>query len=142
MNIKKIIFVLVLTLGILLCALYFFMKPANIHLSDGSSTPMIGVTDVPTATPPPIDPTIAAIPAQGTGGNMNVTLTTREQSHNELFFKIPLDMQNFIVDFDYAENKFSVLILNDAGEAAYHKWRKESYPLLTDDQFVLNDKRI
>jgi hypothetical protein len=47
-----------------------------------------------------------------------------------------------MVDFDYAENKFSVLILNDTGEEAYYKWRKDSYPALADDQFILIDKRI
>lgn len=141
MPFKKILAILIITLVVLLALLYTLMSRANIKNSTtGVSNPV--TISPPTPTIFVIDPTIAAIPAQETGGNMDVTLSTTEQAHNDLFFKVPLDMQNYIVDYDYAENKFSILILNDAGEQSYRKWRKDSYPALSDDQFVINDKRI
>jgi len=131
-----------LGLGFLLIILLLISRQSNSKSTTIIRIPTITISPNPSVTIPQIDPTIAAIPSQETGGNMDVTLTTTEQAHNDLFFKVPLDMQNFIVDFDYADNKFSVLILNDAGEDAYNKWRKDSYPALSDDQFVINDKRI
>lgn len=132
---------MVLTIVLLATVLWSNTKRLT---QEKNSKPTLAITPpaLITQPPPDIDPTVAAIPTQETGGNMTVTLTSNEQSFGDLFFKVPLDMQTFIVDFDYAENKFSVLIFADAGEQAYYKWRKDSYPALTDDQFILIDKRI
>ena len=141
MDIKRILAILIITLAVLFAVLYVLMSRTNTkNTSTITSSPV--TISPPTPTVFEIDPTIAALPAQETGGNLKVSLTTSEQAHNDLFFKMPLDMQNFIVDYDYADDKFNVLILNDAGEDAYYKWRKDSYPALTDDQFVIYDKRI
>ena len=147
MNLKKVVLILASIFIVLAIALSFFARRSNtnnlaqeknVKPTIASASPTTSITQPP----PDIDPTIAAIPAQNTGGNMTVTLTTSEQAFGDLFFKVPLDMQTFMVDFDYADNKFSILILNDAGEDAYLKWRKDTYPALTDEQFVINDKRI
>lgn len=147
MNLKKVVLILTSIFIVLVVVLSILARrlntnsqaqEKNVRPTIASISPTTSITQ----SPPDIDPTIAAIPAQNTGGNMAVTLTTSEQAFSDLFFKVPLDMQTFMVDFDYADNKFSILILNDAGEDAYHKWRKDTYPALTDEQFVINDKRI
>lgn len=147
MNLKKVVPILASIFIVLVVILSILARRSNtngqtqeenLRPTMASASPTTSITQPP----PDIDPTIAAIPAQNTGGNITVTLTTSEQVFSDLFFKVPLDMQTFMVDFDYADNKFSILILNDAGEDTYHKWRKDSYPALTDDQFVINDKRI
>ena len=89
-----------------------------------------------------IDPTVAAIPIQQTGGEPAVSLTTKEQAFSDLSFKIPLDFTDFTVGFDYTEDKFSILIFSDNGMEKYSKWRKESVPSMTDDQFIVTDKRM
>lgn len=88
-----------------------------------------------------IDPTVAAIPSQQTGGELTVSLTTREQAFSDLSFKIPLDFTDFTVGFDYAEDKFSILIFSEQGMEKYAKWRKQEVPSMTDDQFMVTDKR-
>lgn len=89
-----------------------------------------------------IDPTVAAIPIQQTGGEAKISLTTREQAFSDLSFKIPLDFTDFTVGFDYAEDKFSILIFSDQGMEKYAKWRKDAVPSMTDDQFIVTDKRM
>lgn len=144
MNFKKIIVVLILIFIVLILSLSMLMSSSDSQVTTKPSQTSTQSLIVTPSTPLPadIDPTVAAIPARETGGNMTVTLTTKEQAFSDLFFQVPIDMQTFMVDFDYAENKFSVLILNDTGEEAYYKWRKDFYPVLADDQFILIDKRI
>lgn len=89
-----------------------------------------------------IDPTVAAIPSQQTGGELTVSLTTREQAFSDLSFKIPLDFTDFTVGFDYAEDKFIILIFSEQGMEKYAKWRKQEVPSMTDDQFMVTDKRM
>ncbi len=89
-----------------------------------------------------IDPTVAAIPTQQTGGEATVSLTTREQAFSDLAQKVPLDFTDFTVGFNYAEDKFSILIFSDSGMEKYAKWRKQEAPSLTDDLFIVTDQRM
>lgn len=148
---KKVLVIMSIVMIILVLVLYILsriymqrttVKPAVPTPSVAVPTSMI-IEPSPTWVPlSDIDPTVAAIPIQQTGGEVKISLTTREQAFSDLSFKIPLDFTDFTVGFDYAEDKFSILIFSDQGMEKYTKWRKDAVPSMTDDQFIVTDKRM
>lgn len=58
----------------------------------------------------------------------------------ELRYKTPLSFTTFSIDFDYAEDKFKVALLDpkDSALKEFEEWKKNSYPLIPMDQFIFN----
>lgn len=148
---KKILVILSLVMIILIIVLYILSRiymQRNI-ITTTSPSPTVAVPTLIVVEPSPtwiplsdIDPAVAAIPIQQTGGEPTVSLTTREQAFSDLSFKIPLDFTDFTVGFDYTQDKFTILIFSEQGMQKYTKWRKEEVPSMTDDQFIVTDKRM
>lgn len=148
---KKILIILSLVMIILIIVLYIlsriYMQQKSITTVAPSPTVVVPTSVVVEPSPTwiplsDIDPTVAAIPIQQTGGEPAVSLTSREQAFSDLSFKIPLDFTDFTVGFDYAEDKFTILIFSEQGIGKYAKWRKDAVPSMTDDQFIVIDKRM
>lgn len=56
----------------------------------------------------------------------------------DLRSKAPLTLSTFVIDFDYAEDKFTIQ-LNDPKDQAlreFESWRNNNYPAVTTDQFI------
>lgn len=53
--------------------------------------------------------------------------------------KVPLDLSTFSIDFDYAEDKFVVVLDSpkDQSLKEFQDWRNTNYPAVTLDQFIL-----
>ena len=148
---KKIVIILSLVMIILIIVLYILSRTYMQRkiVTTVVPSPTVAVPTSVVVEPSPtwvplsdVDPTVAAIPIQQTGGEPAVSLTTKEQAFSDLSFKIPLDFTDFTVGFDYAEDKFAVLIFSDSGMEKYSKWRKEEVPSMSDDQFMVTDKRM
>lgn len=148
---KKVLVIMSIVMIILVLVLYilsrvYMQRYTTANTEPSPTIPMptsVVVEPSPTWIPlSDIDPTVAAIPIQQTGGEPAVSLTSREQAFSDLSFKIPLDFTDFTVGFDYAEDKFTILIFSEQGIGKYAKWRKDAVPSMTDDQFIVIDKRM
>ena len=53
--------------------------------------------------------------------------------------KTPLDLSTFVIDFDYAEDKFTVTLKDpkDQAQKDFENWRTTNYPGLGAEQFLL-----
>ncbi|MBP6993928.1 hypothetical protein KBB12_01675 [Candidatus Woesebacteria bacterium] len=64
-----------------------------------------------------------------------------KQEYSTLFFEVPINTNDYMVYFDFAESKFDVTVFTDQGMEDYRRLRQK-YPSLKDSFFTVVDQRI
>lgn len=100
----------------------------------------------PTPSPTPIEikkltPTakLILVTPTGTGAKEDVPKEVEDmaQQKQNLKKKLPLQLPDFTIEFDYTTDKFIVAFTgqNKDSLSIFKQWLKDSYPLLTTDKF-------
>ena len=136
---------LVIILGILLLMILILqIKKNNQKTGSGSTTvptptSVENIFKVPSASPG-LSPT--EIPATNTGV-LNEQLPEEVQNlatqKKNLRSKLPINNSNFVIVFDYTEDKFIVKLKEpkDTNQTVFEKWLQENYPAIPIDRFII-----
>ncbi len=136
----SIIIVLTLLLSILVILVYSLT---------GRSVPDTDNPETSYAEGEPIEYDIETIPSPtpdestiGDTGYMEDTYTTAESRQidqiNDLREKSPIDVIDFVVDYNYETFQFDVIVYEpyEESEAAFRSWRSQRYPDIPEETFV------
>lgn len=142
LNVKILIILSAILAIIFLLTLLVTAKKKNQTIDNGNST-----LPIPTKVEPPKSQTSINIkptttPAAFTGVKEEpipteiVNLVNQKQ---ELRRKLPLNLLNFYIDFDYTQDKFIVNLSDpkDQTQKEFQDWRQTNYPAIDLDQFII-----
>lgn len=112
------------------------------HLSTTPSTPTqpLKPTLVPTIYPEYLLPTPKTL-APPEDPNAYDKLPKDKQEYGALIVTLPINTNDYMVYFDFAESKFDVTIFTNQGMDDYRKLRQK-YPDLKDSFFTVIDQRV
>lgn len=92
---------------------------------------------------PPADGHETIVPADFTGAaeeELPKEVTDQINQKQDLRYRTPISLNTFIIDFDYAEDKFTVALSEPKNQSLqeFQDWKTANYPAIPQDQFIFN----
>lgn len=139
--------IIIFLLSIILLGLFFLIsfkkpaqKPTEIISPTQAPSPTTFIVTKPSPTLPEASPTLIAPTFTGVKEEeLPQNELDLSQQKQELKNKLPIKEAGFTIEFDYAEDKFTVSLIEpkEKSKQDFLGWLKANYPAIPEDRFIL-----